>query len=143
MVVDAYNDPYGQRAEARKKRVEFNRQKQTDEFKRWRKWQWRIQSGQCAYCRIHLDLKWIVTHVDHVTPLFHEGKNEFANYVLSCRRCNVRKWVSNAYIVPRWIKDNESKILQSKRLKMARRKQKELMQQLVDEQIFSEIMEHI
>ena len=30
-------------------------------------------------------------HIDHVHPVFYGGANETTNYVLSCRRCNVRK----------------------------------------------------
>jgi len=106
-VIDAYNDPYQEYSEARKKRKEFNQLKSKEVFRSWRNRQYKIQKGKCAWCLIELDRGNIVTHIDHVTPLRFEGKNEFTNFVLSCRRCNRRKWIQNNFVYPEWIKENE------------------------------------
>lgn len=106
-VIDAYNDPYQEYRFARKKRKEFEKLKGTEAFRSWRNRQYKIQKGKCAWCLIELDREGIVTHIDHVTPLRYEGKNEFTNFVLSCRRCNTRKWVKNNFVYPEWIKEND------------------------------------
>lgn len=100
MIHDAYNDPYARRYTASKKRIKFEKMKKTQVFKEWRIRQLKIQKNKCAYCKILLTKRGIVTHVDHVTPLYYDGNNEFTNFVLSCRRCNMKKWISNRYVVP-------------------------------------------
>lgn len=130
-VVDAVNDPYGRRFYARKKRVEFEKFKRTKEFQSWRRIQLRAQKEQCAYCRVKLTKSNIVTHVDHVSPLYHEGTNVIDNLVLTCRRCNLRKYTSNRYVYPEWIKDNKRK----HRIKKMRKEQRKLMNNIIKEEM--------
>lgn len=106
-VIDAYHDPYQEYQQATVKRKEFISLKKKEVFRSWRNRQYRIQDGKCAWCLIELDRRGIVTHIDHVTPLRFEGKNEFKNFVLSCKRCNVRKYVRNDLVYPGWIKTND------------------------------------
>lgn len=133
--IDVYNDPYSRRATAGKMRVEFEKLKRTKEFKRWRVRQLYKQEGKCAYCKISLRRENIVTHVDHVQPLYYDGKNIFDNLVLSCRRCNLRKWISDKYVVPDWIKAREAHLKRKAKLDPIRAKQKKLMKELVNQQL--------
>lgn len=139
MTHNAYNDPYARRATASKKRVKFEKIKRTQTFKQWRSRQLKVQNNSCAYCRVNLDKRGIVTHIDHVTPLYYDGNNEYNNFVLSCRRCNMRKWISNRYVVPQWIKDNDEKMRQEQRLKSFRNAQKQQAREIIDEQILEDL----
>lgn len=135
MIYDAYNDPYSKRLGAKFSRREFEKLKQTDEYKKWRKWQIKIQEGKCAYCRIQFNNVQNnkfqpIQHIDHVTPLYHEGKNIFENLVISCRLCNLRKYVSNKYVYPQWIKDNDSKMRRTAHLRKLRKQQKILFNEM-------------
>lgn len=130
--VDVYNDPYSRRVTAGKMRVQFEKLKRTREFKSWRARQLYKQKGRCAYCKISLKKENIVTHVDHVQPLYYDGKNVFDNFVLSCRRCNLRKWVSDKYVVPEWIKEREVELKKKNRLDPVRAEQKKIMKEMVN-----------
>lgn len=133
--IDVANDPYARRFYASKKRSEFEKLKRTDEFKRWRTRQLRIQKGRCAYCCIKLSYRNIVTHVDHINPLYYEGSNSFDNLVLSCRKCNVRKWINNRVVKPDWIKRNEADYPTVQRLSTMRGQQKRLMRELIEREL--------
>lgn len=136
---NAYLDPYAQRYNAHKKRSEFEKQKRTISFKLWRMRQLKVQNGQCAYCRIPLSNKGIVTHIDHVTPLYHDGKNEYTNFVLSCRRCNIRKWTANNYVYPEWIKKNSQGMKHCQRLKQLRKNQQRLANEIISDMEYDAI----
>lgn len=133
--IDVANDPYGRRYYAHKKRVEFEKLKRTPEFKAWRNRQLRIQKKLCAYCQISLTYKNIVTHVDHINPLYYEGSNNFENLVLSCRRCNLKKWVNNRIVEPDWIKKNRANYPKVQQLSTLRGLQKKQMQDLVAKEL--------
>lgn len=135
-VIDVYNDPYGHRYYAHKKRVAFEKIKRTKEFKWWKIKQFNIQHGRCAYCQVALERKNIITHVDHVVPLFHEGTNDFSNLVLSCRRCNLRKWISNKHVIPDWVKKNKERY-------KTHATQARLMQQLVERELDEQMLEKL
>ena len=140
-VINLADDPYGRRYYAAQKRRAFEKLKKTKEFLEWKRKQLDIQRGQCAYCNISLAYKNIVIHVDHIQPLYYEGKNDFSNLVLSCRRCNMRKWISNRYVKPSWIVKRVEDQGEHQRLTKARKKQKKVMRGVVnmelDEQLLS------
>ena len=139
MVVDCFNDPYQQRANAHFKRLDFEKLKNTNSFKLWKTRQILIQGNKCAYCFVDLNKRHIVTHIDHVTPLYHDGKNDFSNFVLTCRRCNLRKWTANNYVYPQWIKDNDNKLRHEQRLKSFRQKQKRQLTEIKDDIILDSL----
>lgn len=137
--IDVYNDPYSRRRTARIKRSEFNKLKTTQAFKGWRTRQLKIQEGKCAYCKIDLSGDNIVTHVDHVQPLYFDGANSFDNFVLTCKRCNMKKWIDDRYVIPQWIKDNDAKYRRKQQLDMARQKQKAQIKEILDENLLEEL----
>lgn len=138
-MIDCFNDPYQQKTNAHKKRSEFEKLKLTNSFKLWRNRQLKIQNYECAYCHIDLKKDNIVTHIDHITPLYHDGKNEYSNFVLSCRRCNIRKWTANNYIYPQWIKDNDLKLRREQRLKSLKKKQYNQAISIIDDVILDSL----
>lgn len=142
-MLDAYNDPYARMSTAHNRRREFEKLKLSQAFISWRGRQLKVQKGMCAYCKIKLDRKGIVTHIDHVTPLYYDGTNDYKNFVLTCRRCNLRKWVSNRYVVPEWIIENDQKMRKKQRLVAARQQQKALAQELNDEIIWESIRDWV
>jgi 5-methylcytosine-specific restriction endonuclease McrA len=137
--LDTSKDPYGRSYYASKKRRQFDKLKQTPEFQAWRKRQFRIQQGKCAYCKIRLYKNNIVTHVDHIDPLYYEGTNDYDNLLLACRRCNTKKWVNDRYVKPDWIKKREAKL----ELKTARYHQRKQMQELVAQELDERIAHEI
>lgn len=138
-ITDVYNDPYLRRQTAHKQRVAFNKLKRTNGFKHWRIYQLKVQKNKCAYCPRDLTKANTVTHVDHVQPLYFEGKNSYDNLVLACRRCNVRKWTSDRYVVPQWIKDNKLAFANKQRLTQIRRVQARQMKELVERELDEEL----
>lgn len=143
MIIDVFNDPYSRKLNAHIKRKEFEKIKQSRGFKLWKQRQVKVQENKCAYCKICLDKKYIITHIDHVTPLYYDGKNNYSNYVLSCKKCNLKKWVSNRYTIPDWIKYNDNKIRQESRLKSFRQKQKRQINGIIDDIILEDILLNI
>ena len=131
MVIDCYNDPYSRRLSASNKRKEFEKLKKSQKFINWRKYQTNIQKNKCAYCKVNLSNKGVVTHIDHVTPLYFDGKNDFENLVLSCKRCNTKKWVANTYVVPEWIHKRKK----GYELYLLKQQQKKLYENLVLEEM--------
>ena len=139
MPIDCYNDPYNRRATARRMRTKFNAQKLTMEFEEWRTLQKRIQKNHCAWCRINLGIDTVVTHIDHVTPLYFDGSNDFSNLVLSCKRCNVRKWVRNDYVMPGWILKRKEGVERRMRLEEARIAQELQAERILDSMVADEL----
>lgn len=84
-------------------RQDFNRRKSTKRFQNWKKIQYYIQEGKCAYCRRSLKNQKFVT--DHVKPLsiYGSSANRYDNYVLSCWSCNDNKSNAIGYTIPAWI----------------------------------------
>jgi 5-methylcytosine-specific restriction endonuclease McrA len=89
-------------------RVKFERWKATPDCAAWRLEQERIQRGRCAWCKYKLFLPGRKVHIDHVDPLYLGGSNDPSNLVLSCARCNMRKFVDGRYVVPDWIKESKA-----------------------------------
>ena len=139
MAYDAYRDPYARRVRAHQQRLTFEQIKRTTSFHSWKNRQMKVQKEKCAWCHIPLTSDNIRTHVDHVTPLFYEGANDFSNLVLSCSRCNLKKWVNNSYVVPDWVKENDLAMRAKQRLDALRRTQYAQAVALNDELIFDEI----
>lgn len=139
MVHNAYTDPYARKVTAHIKRRKFEKMKKSNGFYHWKIRQMKVQCGKCAYCMVDLNSNGIVTHIDHVTPLYYDGKNDYSNFVLSCKRCNMRKWVSNKYVVPEWIRVNDEKLKSEQRLRMARNMQKTQMRDIIDDVILEQI----
>jgi 5-methylcytosine-specific restriction endonuclease McrA len=48
-----------------------------------------LQRGKCACCKI--DLKSVVTHIDHIHPIALGGENSDSNVQLLCKPCNHQK----------------------------------------------------
>lgn len=134
--IDAVNDPYARRHNARLKRSEFEKFKRTKQFKSWKNIQIRAQRYRCAYCRTRLDKANTVVHVDHVDPLYFEGKNNIENLVLACRNCNIKKWINNRVVYPQWITDNK----RSHRVRAIRNEQKKQMKSLVDQELDEQLL---
>lgn len=130
-VQDAYNDPYAMKRNGRIKRSEFEKWKRTEQHTKWRRIQLEIQKNQCAYCRVDLTKKNIVTHIDHIHPLRFEGTNRYNNLLLSCRRCNMRKYVATNRVEPDWVKKNKEKVLTKNRLRWFRAQQAKQFHELV------------
>ena len=135
-VINSFNDPYARRFTVKNKRSEFEKLKKTPEFRKWKNRQMRIQKAKCAYCKVDLRKGNIVVHVDHIDPLYFEGTNDFSNLVLSCRRCNTRKWINNRIVRPDWIKERDTTVM----LQEQRIKQKKLMRELVDKELDIQIL---
>lgn len=133
-ILDVSKDPYGRRFYAKKNRKAFEALKRTAVFKEWKDKQFKTQGGRCAYCKIPLRHKDIVTHIDHVQPLIFEGSNKFDNLVLSCRRCNLRKWIATNRVVPEWVRERAEAEKRYGGLKEIRKQQAKLMQELVQQQ---------
>lgn len=131
-IYDAYNDPYAQKRTARKRRSEFENLKRTKAFKKWRKEQYSVQTGKCAYCRIPLHYKDIVTHVDHIQPLRFDGTNAFTNLLLSCRRCNTKKYIATNRATPDWVRVRKEVGEKNKKLAGIRKAQANQMKQIME-----------
>jgi CRISPR/Cas system Type II protein with McrA/HNH and RuvC-like nuclease domain len=142
-VINVAKDPYGRRFYAAKKRKAFEKLKRTDAFKAWRERQLKVQEGLCAYCRIPLKYRDIVVHVDHIQPLHYEGTNDLSNLVLTCRRCNLRKWVKNNYVQPAWVKQNEEAQRRQEGVEELRQVQAKQMEALVSEEMDEQVYNHI
>ncbi len=98
-----------------RKRLEFEKLKETSLFKSWKYEQFGCQDFECAWCKRRISPKY--AQVDHVNPLFYDGTNNLNNLVLTCRKCNCQKSIKptgyNDFMndhyknaVPRWIKPN-------------------------------------
>lgn len=143
-MIDCFNDPYQRRATASLMRTKFNSIKKTKEFMSWRKkQQFKIQLNQCAWCRVSFSSKGVIVHIDHITPLYFEGKNDYSNYVLSCGRCNIKKWIRNDMVKPDWVKNRELSLEKRVERHKTISKQYAIARELNDELIMEEIMSFI
>jgi hypothetical protein len=46
---------------------------------------------RCEYCRLHQDDDVYAFHVEHILPLKHGGRSDFANLAFACQHCNLHK----------------------------------------------------
>src|ERR1044072_9420933 len=99
---DAYNDPYGKKKTAALMRVKFETCKKTEACAIFRRRQMAVQDYKCAYCQVDLRRKNIVVHIDHRVPLYEGGSNRTNNLLLTCRRCNLKKF-TKVYGLPMWV----------------------------------------
>jgi 5-methylcytosine-specific restriction endonuclease McrA len=70
------------------------------------------QQNKCKYCTVDLDqdnMPDTKKNIDHIISLSRNGKHEFPNLVLACRKCNFNK---HARTLEKWLDHN--KILKSK-----------------------------
>lgn len=111
------------------RRIEFNKLKKTKDFLEWKTKQMKLQIGRCAWCERRLDKYWKGVHIDHVMPLYHGGKNNYDNLVLTHRKCNLSKWVKPES-VPVWIQNRKNQYDKIMRLQSYRKKQKEIIEDL-------------
>ena len=82
----------------------FEKLKQTQIFKYWKKTQFDCQVGKCAWCEKPMQYRYAET--DHVKPLYYGGKSEASNLVLCHHNCNKNKSTASGYKRPEWIKRN-------------------------------------
>lgn len=134
-IIDVAKDPYAAKHQGRSNRVAFEKLKRTKAFQAWREEQYDIQDGKCAYCGIPLHHKNIVVHIDHIQPLRFGGSNAYENLLLSCRRCNMKKWVATNRVMPEWVKERKIHIENWKRIREARTEQAQIMKQLVTQEL--------
>lgn len=45
----------------------------------------------CEYCRLPASAGTVPFHVDHITPIKHDGSNHIDNLCLACYKCNAHK----------------------------------------------------
>ena len=83
----------------------FEKLKQTQIFRYWKKTQFDCQTGKCAYCEKPMQYRW--TETDHIKPLYYGGNSEPLNLVLCHHNCNQRKSTKMYYKRPEWIKQNK------------------------------------
>ena len=80
-------------------RENFEKSKQTNGYKAWKRAQYQAQAGHCAWCYSHTEYKDM--DVDHISPVGRAGYdtniNDFDNLVLACRECNRDIKKSSAY----------------------------------------------
>jgi 5-methylcytosine-specific restriction endonuclease McrA len=120
------------------RRKEYEKWKQSPDFMQWRKLQWKIQQGKCAWCLYKMNRDFYNVHVDHCLPLYHEGTNKKDNLVLSHARCNMKKWI-RVDGMPQWIKN---RMLRHRRYVMIE-KQKRLFNELMESQYIVDDQEEI
>ena len=129
---DAFNDPFAKKATARKMRVAFDKWKRTEEGQYFYKRQMKVQDYMCAYCKVDLRLKHITVHIDHRIPLYEGGSNKTNNLLLTCRRCNLRKYTS-VYGLPLWVEKRfqyRARKREDRKLESMRKAQQEQYDQL-------------
>jgi len=100
----------------KKTRANFNKLKNTPEFAEWKKYQFGVQMGKCAWCEMKLSKKFTNVHIDHALPIFHGGTNSYNNLVLSHAKCNMQKWI-RVDAVPQWIVNRRSKLERRRNIK--------------------------
>ena len=92
---------YSYKSQYNQNRSNFEKSKDTDGFKGWRKAQYAAQSGHCAWCYKKVEYKDM--DVDHIHPVSHSSLgydvNNFDNLVLACHECNRDKKCDTAYNV--------------------------------------------
>lgn len=89
----------------RQRRNEFRVQRSSERFKVWRIIQrYAVQLNRCAYCRRQLVGPTIVDHVRPVSSQRNATVNSYANLVVSCRMCNLRKSYRTGVDYPEWVR---------------------------------------
>ena len=89
----------------RQRRSEFRVQRSSERFKIWRIIQrYAVQLNRCAYCRQQLVGPTIVDHVRPVSSRRNATVNSYANLVVSCRVCNLRKSYRPGVDYPEWVR---------------------------------------
>ena len=83
----------------------YEKLKQTQIFRQWKKAQFDYQVGKCAWCKKPMQYRY--TETDHVKPLYYGGNSEAKNLVLCHHKCNKKKSTSVVHKRPEWIKKNE------------------------------------
>lgn len=141
-VINLAKDPYGRKYYAHKKRVEFNKLKKTSEFKQWKHKQFHKQFGRCAYCEIRLRKQGVIVHIDHIQPLYFGGDNNYENLVLTCKECNVKKWINDRYVRPAWLKEAEKQSLIIDGLHKVRAKQRKQMKNIVSKELDERLLQN-
>ena len=90
---------YRYRSTYKYNRSNFEKSKDTNGFKGWRKAQYAAQSGHCAWCYKIVAYKDMDT--DHIQPLatsrYNHDLNNFDNLVLACHECNRDKKAASTY----------------------------------------------
>ncbi len=51
------------------------------------------QGGRCYYCSVEIEKGY---HIEHMTPLSREGRNDVSNICLACAPCNLKKHTQTA-----------------------------------------------
>ena len=82
----------------------FEKLKQTQIFRYWKRTQFDCQVGKCAWCGKPMQYRYAET--DHIEPLYYGGKSEATNLVLCHHNCNKNKSTASGYNRPEWIKKN-------------------------------------
>ena len=82
----------------------YEKLKQENVFKYWKKVQFDCQTGKCAWCKKPMQYRYAET--DHIKPLYYGGTSEAHNLVLCHHNCNTRKSTRMNYARPDWIKPN-------------------------------------
>ena len=81
---------YSYGKEYRRNRSNFEKSKDTNGFRGWRRAQYEAQHGHCAWCYEKIAYKDM--DVDHIAPLgvhrYDIDLNDFDNLVLACHECN-------------------------------------------------------
>jgi 5-methylcytosine-specific restriction endonuclease McrA len=73
------------------KRAAFERKKQTEAFKRWRRYQYFVKNKRaCTYCKHKFTGP---IYVDHFVCLFRGGTSAYSNLHPVCNPCNIYKGV--------------------------------------------------
>lgn len=119
-------------------RARFNKLKSTPEFKAWRKKQWFIQFGKCAWCKKKMNKDQSDVHVDHILPIYHNGSNNYSNLCLSHASCNIKKWITPGS-TPLWVRNRLIKTERSNLRNQQRRQFKELVDIENQEQIAQQL----
>lgn len=129
-------------AYCRKMRKEFEKLKKKPVFNSWKRQQYKIQKGRCAWCRCMMDKDYIDVHVDHALALFHGGTNKYSNLVLSHGKCNVEKWI-RIDGVPNWIVVATKNYRTYQRLERLRKEQFRQLKQLTEDNYNEELAESL
>ena len=82
----------------------YEKLKQENVFKYWKKVQFDCQTGKCAWCEKPMQYRYAET--DHIKPLYYGGTSEAHNLVLCHHNCNKQKSTRMDYARPHWIKPN-------------------------------------
>ena len=130
------NDP--RREVNRIRRKQFEALKRTEGFKRWKSEQWQVQSGRCAWCRQAMRKDMSNVHVDHALALFHEGRNDYSNLVLSHGKCNMRKYI-RIDGVPQWVINARSRYKPSATIKV----QEKIMRRAVRDELDMQTLDYL